>query len=94
MAPQTQLWKLVRQWLKPTPILKPPTPMIRRVAPKADGKMLEGMGKDEGGFVEGGALGGVMGVVRNAGIRIMGAPLMGMFLFVFWTHIPVSNHAP
>lgn len=72
-------------------MLKPPVPMTRRVTPRAEGKMLEEVPKDEGRLVEGGEAGGMMDVVRNAGARIMGAPVMGMFLFVFW--ISVLNHA-
>lgn len=87
MTPRTHLWKLVRQWLRPTLMLKPPAPMTRR----AEGKMLGEVPKDEGRLVEGGAARGMMDVVRNAGARIMGAPLMGMFLFVFW--IPVLNNS-
>lgn len=68
-------------------MLKPPAPMTRR----AEGKMLGEVPKDEGRLVEGGAARGMMDVVRNAGARIMGAPLMGMFLFVFW--IPVLNNS-
>lgn len=62
----------------------------------AHGKTTEGVGKGEGKGEAGGeaveveaAAGRMMDMVRNERIRIMDAPLTGMFLFVF-----LSSRAP